>query len=63
MDGMLASVLIGNLSFAVLGGAVGVRLMRLAARTRQLPELLLGFGLFGMVLGILGIGASGVKIT
>jgi hypothetical protein len=38
-------VLASTLSFAVVGGVVGMRLLLLARRTRQLPELTIGLGL------------------
>lgn len=39
-------VLGATLSFVLVGGAVGVKLLLLAGRTRQLPELTVGLGLF-----------------
>jgi len=39
-------VLLATLSFVLVGGAVGVKLLLLARRTRQLPELTVGLGLF-----------------
>jgi len=44
----------GFLAFFVVALAVGVRLLGLAARTRQLPELLMGVGVLGI--GPLGFG-------
>jgi len=42
---MRVVALLAGASFLVVGTAVGVRLLRLAFRTRSLPELLLGGGL------------------
>lgn len=43
---MRVLVLLATLSFVGVGGAVGVKLLLLARRTRQLPELTVGLGLF-----------------
>jgi hypothetical protein len=49
-------VLPGLVIFAVISTVVGTRLVLLARRTRQLPELLIGVGVLGI--GPLGFGSS-----
>lgn len=43
---MEALVLLATLSFILVGGLVGAKLLLLARRTRQLPELAVGLGVF-----------------
>jgi hypothetical protein len=54
-----ALALPGFLAFFVVALVVGVRLLALAARTRQLPELLMGVG----VLGIGPVGFGGIVLA
>lgn len=56
---MSALALPGFLAFFVVSLLVGVRLVRLAARTRRLPELLMGIG----VLGIGPVGFGGIVVA
>ena len=49
-----------NAIFALVCGIVGVRLLGLARRTRELPEFFLGAAFVGMVVGILMVAASKV---
>lgn len=53
---MSALVLPGFLAFFVVALVVGVRLVALATRTRQLPELLIGVGVLGI--GPIGFGGT-----
>jgi len=52
MDSRTLFVALSNLAFAVVCGAVAVRLLRLGWRTRQAPELCVGIGLFGLIVSI-----------
>ena len=56
---MSALALPGFLAFFVVALVVGLRLVGLAARTRQLPELLMGVG----VLGIGPVGFGGIVLA
>lgn len=56
---MSALALPGFLAFFAVALVVGVRLLALAARTRQLPELLIGLG----VLGIGPVGFGGIVLA
>ena len=56
---MSALALPGFLAFFVVALVVGLRLLALAARTRQLPELLMGVG----VLGIGPVGLGGIVLA
>jgi hypothetical protein len=60
MESSLALVVASQTVFAVLLGTVGVRLLLLASRTRQAPELALGVGFLGTILGIPLLGISGL---
>lgn len=53
-------VAIGQLVFALACGTVGVRLLLLHRRTRQLPELLLGVGLLAMITCVPLLAVSGL---
>jgi hypothetical protein len=53
-------VAIANGGFVLVLGTVGVRLLALARRTRQLPELTLGIGFSCAVVGMLLLAISGV---
>ncbi len=55
-----APVLVGNGIFVLVMGLLGLRLLRLAGRTRQLPELLLGLALCGIVTAIPLLALSGM---
>lgn len=52
MDTRTLLVALSNLVFAGVCGTVGVRLLRLARRTRQAPELCIGLGLVGLIVSI-----------
>jgi hypothetical protein len=43
-----ALLLVSTAAFIVTGGIVGIRLLRLAARTRELSDFLVGFALFDL---------------
>jgi hypothetical protein len=53
--------LLGFLAFFVVSLAVGIRLIRLWWRTRQLPELLIGIGVLGI--GPVGFGSMMVGVA
>jgi len=53
---MAIAVWVGFGSFFVVSSVVGIRLLLLSHRTRQLPELLIGVGILGI--GPLGFGLS-----
>ena len=53
--------LLGFLTFFVASLAVGVRLVLLWRRTRQLPELLIGIGVLGI--GPVGFGSMMVGVA
>lgn len=52
MDTSTLFVALSNLAFAAVCGTVGVRMLRLGRRTRQVPELCLGIGLMGLIISI-----------
>jgi len=53
-------VALANIGFAIVSLTVGIRMLRLAQRSRRAPELYLGLGLLGLALGLPILGASGV---
>ncbi len=53
-------VILGNLVFVLATGAIGIRLLRLGARTRQAPETLLGTGFALLVITIPMLAVSGL---
>ena len=60
MDRTLALVIAGNLLFVLACGTAGVKLLLLASRSRQVPELSLGLAFVLMIVGIPLAGASGL---
>ena len=58
---MSTLILVGFLAFFVVALTVGVRLLLLWARTRQLPELLMGIGVLGI--GPVGFGCMLVGVV
>jgi len=59
MSSSVLLVVLAQTTFALLLGAVGVRLLLLAARTRCAPELALGTGFLGAIVAIPLLGISG----
>jgi len=52
MDSSTLFVALSNLVFAGVCGTVGIRVLSLARRTRQAPELCIGLGLIGLIISI-----------
>ena len=59
MPSSLALVVAAQAAYAIVLGAVGFRLLRLAARTKETPELALGVGFAGAIFAIPLLGLSG----
>jgi hypothetical protein len=60
MDLLTIVLAVSNGAFALICGAVGLRLLALARRTHRTPEFLLGAGFGCMVIGVPCLAASGL---